>query len=198
MNQKKVCKKEALEVLRRCKREFENQYGVTEIGIFGSVARGESKPVSDLDVVIKMQKPDLYYMVHIKEKLEENRTIVLLTSHDLYEIEYLADRVIIMNHGKIVAEGSPSELKRKFGKTVRVILEEPIHNFDSLRETLLEVESVKNVLPIGENSFEVQLKSLEHSINDVLQAITSHRLRIRDIFTTTANFEDIYLDIIER
>lgn len=71
MNQKKIGKKEAIEVLRRYKREFEKQYGVTEIGIFGSVARGESKPVSDLDVVIKMQKPDLYYMVHIKEKLEE-------------------------------------------------------------------------------------------------------------------------------
>ncbi len=72
MNQKKIGKKEALEVLRRYKREFENQYGVTEIGIFGSVARGESKPASDLDVVIKMRKPDLYYMVHIKETLEES------------------------------------------------------------------------------------------------------------------------------
>lgn len=134
----------------------------------------------------------------IKEKLRDSRTTVLLTSHDLYEVEYLADRVIIMNHGKIVAEGSPSELKRKFGKTVRVVLEEPLHGFESFREALLEIESVKDVLPGGESSFEVQLKSLEHSINDVLQAVTSKGLRIRDVFTTTANFEDVYLDTIER
>ncbi len=133
----------------------------------------------------------------IKEKLKDGGMTVILTSHDLYEIEYLADKVIIMNHGKIVAKGSPSELKRKFGKTVRVILEEPIYNFDLLKEILLEIKSIKNVFLIGENSFDIQLKSLEYSINDILQALVSHGLRIRDIFTTTANFEDVYLDIIE-
>jgi ABC-2 type transport system ATP-binding protein len=132
----------------------------------------------------------------IKEKLKDSGMTVLLTSHDLYEIEYLADRVIIMDRGRIVAEGSPIELKKKFGKTVRVILEEPVYNFDLLMRGLLDVGSVKNVIPLDENSFEVQLKSLEYSINDILQAVTSHGLRIRDIFTTTANFEDVYLDII--
>lgn len=71
MNKKKIGKEEALEALRRYKREFEEKYGVTDIGIFGSIARGEEKTGSDVDVVVKMQKPDLYYMVHIKEKLEE-------------------------------------------------------------------------------------------------------------------------------
>ncbi len=71
MNKKKVGKEEALKALRRYKREFEEQYGVTEIGIFGSVVKGEENPGSDLDVVVKMRKPDLFYMVHIKEKLQE-------------------------------------------------------------------------------------------------------------------------------
>lgn len=71
MNNKKISKEEALEVLRRYKREFGDLYGVTDIGIFGSITRGEERPGSDVDVVVKMQKPDLYYMVHIKEKLEE-------------------------------------------------------------------------------------------------------------------------------
>lgn len=61
-----------LDILRRRKVEFEAAYGVTAIGIFGSLARGEANPDSDVDVVVEMKKPDLFYMVHIKESLEED------------------------------------------------------------------------------------------------------------------------------
>ena len=61
---------QALEVLRRHKADFEEKYGITEIGVFGSVARGQSGNESDVDVVVKMKKPDLFYMVHIKDELE--------------------------------------------------------------------------------------------------------------------------------
>lgn len=62
---------EVLEVLKRHKPLFAEQYGVTDLGLFGSVARGEAAPDSDLDIVIRMKEPRLFYMVHIKETLEE-------------------------------------------------------------------------------------------------------------------------------
>jgi len=61
----------ALTILRKYKKDFANKYGITDIGIFGSVARGQIKPESDVDVIIRMKKPDLFFMVHIKETLEE-------------------------------------------------------------------------------------------------------------------------------
>jgi uncharacterized protein len=60
-----------LGILRKRKADFAVAYGVTDIGIFGSFARGEAKPDSDVDVVVKMEEPDLFSMVHIKESLEE-------------------------------------------------------------------------------------------------------------------------------
>ncbi|CAB49911.1 ABC transporter ATP-binding protein [Pyrococcus abyssi] len=134
----------------------------------------------------------------IKEKLEDKGVTVILTSHDLYEVEYLADRVIIMNQGKIVAEGSPKELKKRFGKTVRIVLEEPIKNFELLKEELLRVKNVKDVRLARDDSFDVYFKSLDDSINGILQVISPQELKIKDIFTATANFEDVYLEIIER
>jgi predicted nucleotidyltransferase len=62
----------ALEVLRKYKNDFGNRYGVTRIGVFGSVARNEAKADSDVDIVVEMAKPDLFYMVHIKEALEND------------------------------------------------------------------------------------------------------------------------------
>ncbi len=60
----------ALKTLKKYKNDFEKQYGVTRIGIFGSIARDEAKDESDVDIVVEMKKPDLFYMVHIKETLE--------------------------------------------------------------------------------------------------------------------------------
>jgi predicted nucleotidyltransferase len=61
----------ALETLNKFKNDFEKRYGVTRIGIFGSIARDEAKDESDVDIVVEMKKPDLFYMVHIKETLED-------------------------------------------------------------------------------------------------------------------------------
>jgi len=63
---------EVLDVLRKRKQEFRSAYGVTAIGVFGSLARGKETPESDVDVVVKMKKPDLFFMVHIKEELEND------------------------------------------------------------------------------------------------------------------------------
>ena len=46
------------------------QYGVEDIGLFGSVARGSASEESDIDICIKTQKPDMFAMVHIKEGLQ--------------------------------------------------------------------------------------------------------------------------------
>lgn len=61
---------EVLRLLNKHQSELAERYGVTRLGIFGSVARGEATESSDVDVVIEMEKPDLFYMVHIKEELE--------------------------------------------------------------------------------------------------------------------------------
>ena len=70
MGKKALNLDKVLGILKKRKAEFEANYGVTAIGVFGSIARGESRPDSDVDVVIKMNNPDLFYMVHIKEELE--------------------------------------------------------------------------------------------------------------------------------
>ena len=61
---------EALEILRNQKPILQERFGVSRIGIFGSVARDEAKDDSDVDVVVDMT-PDLFLMVHVKELLEE-------------------------------------------------------------------------------------------------------------------------------
>lgn len=63
-------KDEILLIVGQFKNKFEQHYGVTKMGVFGSVAKGQNRPGSDVDVFVEMTKPDMFYLVHIKEELE--------------------------------------------------------------------------------------------------------------------------------
>ncbi len=60
-----------LQILYDYKQEHGKQYGIQALGIFGSVARDEASPESDLDICIVTETPDPYILVHIKEDLEQ-------------------------------------------------------------------------------------------------------------------------------
>jgi uncharacterized protein len=70
-----------LAILREYKNQVAEQYGILEIGIFGSVARNQSTDDSDVDVVIRVRKPELFMLAGIKSDLEErlNRPVDIVT-----------------------------------------------------------------------------------------------------------------------
>ena len=59
-----------LAILRDFKQNFADKYGIPEIGIFGSIAQGEDREDSDVDICIKTKTPDPFALVHIKEEIE--------------------------------------------------------------------------------------------------------------------------------
>ncbi len=63
-------REEILAVLRGFKRDFAEQYGILEIGIFGSFARDEAKEDSDVDVVFQTDEPNLFRTALLKQALE--------------------------------------------------------------------------------------------------------------------------------
>jgi len=66
------------------------------------------EPTSGLDVLHSVHVRGI-----IKQCVEKQGVTVLLSSHNMLEVEYLCDRVALINKGTIVAEGSPAELKKK-------------------------------------------------------------------------------------
>jgi ABC-2 type transport system ATP-binding protein len=67
------------------------------------------EPTSGLDVLHSYHVRGI-----IKEYVEKHRVTVLLSSHNMLEVEYLCEKVALINRGKIVAEGAPAELKTKY------------------------------------------------------------------------------------
>jgi len=64
---------------------------------------------SGLDVV------NAFEIREIIQKIAKSGVSILLSSHNMFEVEYLCDRIALIDHGKVVVEGTPKNLKERFG-----------------------------------------------------------------------------------
>ena len=80
------------------------------------------EPTIGLDVIAKQQVRTV-----LKQFNEQEGTTIVLTSHDAGDIEMLAKRTVIINHGIIVFDDSTEQLKKRFitTKIIEFILDEP-------------------------------------------------------------------------
>lgn len=62
---------EYIQILKSYKAAKAIEYGIASIGIFGSVARDEHNNNSDVDICVELIYPSLFYLVHIKEELQQ-------------------------------------------------------------------------------------------------------------------------------
>lgn len=76
---------EILEILREFKRTAGDKYGIEQLALFGSAARGEQKEDSDIDICVKVRKAiDYFTLQDIREELEQlfRKKVDLLTLHE--------------------------------------------------------------------------------------------------------------------
>jgi ABC-2 type transport system ATP-binding protein len=73
------------------------------------------EPTIGMDVVVKEQVRAL-----LRHQVEQRGRTVLLTTHDMTEVERLVERVVLVNHGRVVLDGTLSEIRGRFGGGWRV------------------------------------------------------------------------------
>ena len=120
----------------------------------------------------------------------EDAVTVFLTTQYLEEADVLADRVGIIDHGRIVAEGTPAELKAEIGRPSVHAL--PARPDDRPRIAML-LERFGEPLPaIGETEVAVRLAD-GFSLADVVRGLDADGLRIADIELRAPTLDDVFL-----
>ncbi len=113
---------------------------------------------------------------------------VLLTTHYLEEAEQLADDVAIMNHGKIVARGSPEELiARLGGGTTIVLVGAGQAGYDALT-----ARGIRAVL----NGPDVHMRVPAGEVRARLADLASIDAPITDVYTKRDSLEDVFLKLV--
>ncbi len=121
--------------------------------------------------------------------LRDQGTSVLLTTHYLDEADALCDRLVIVDHGRIVAEGTPEALKKELaGDVVTLRVDDPTAG----RELLEEQPYVTETQQDGE-SLRAYLDDGEHNLPALLRALENAGLAIRSISLQRATLDDVFL-----
>ena len=113
---------------------------------------------------------------------QENMT-VFLTSHDVGDIEYLADRVIIINHGQVVLDDRVKNLKYRYlhKKVIDLRVSHAVAD--------LAIDGVK-VLKAKENGMKLEVDTRVQGIEEVIAAILKE-CEVKDISISDPPLEDI-------
>ena len=62
---------ELMAMLNQYKVSHQTKYGIKRLGLFGSTVHGTATDRSDVDIVVELEKQDLFFMIGIKQDLEE-------------------------------------------------------------------------------------------------------------------------------
>ncbi len=76
------------------------------------------EPTIGLDIVAKLKIRSF-----LKDINSERKTTIILTTHDLTDVEKLCDRMMIIDHGMIIYDGTVNEIKRIYGRKRRLIVD---------------------------------------------------------------------------
>ncbi|OKP85763.1 sugar ABC transporter ATP-binding protein [Paenibacillus helianthi] len=141
------------------------------------------EPTIGLDVSVKQKIREF-----IKKINQEQQTTVMLTTHDLGDIEDLCKRLIIIDHGSIIYDGSLSEVKSRFARN-RVIFFQVGVPMPELYNLLSQTPGMK-LDRQNEQEFSVSFDRYEYTASEVVSRVMKHG-EVIDFRMEDANIEQV-------
>lgn len=145
------------------------------------------EPTIGLDVVVKDNIRQAITKLNREEK-----TTVILTTHDISDIELLCDRIVMIDKGKNVYDGSLHELRENYGQTRELVFE--TDNSSALTEQQfrqgLKLSGNDLVVEAEKNNFKVRFNSKKIPVGEML-SYTLSLTRVKDISVKDADIEEI-------
>jgi ABC-2 type transport system ATP-binding protein len=124
----------------------------------------------------------------------ENRTVLLCT-HNLVEAQKLCDRVAVLEHGKLVALGTPAELTRQFVRRLDVEIEVAEEQVPATLNVLKSLPELVAGDPSKPNGALIVAINQRESIPEVLNRLVQNHIRVYRIAPQEANLEQVYFNL---
>ena len=146
------------------------------------------EPTASVDVELRK---DMWKVI---QKLKAKNVTIILTTHYIEEAEEIADRVGIINNGKIILVDEKKNLIQKLGqKILKIELAEPIELIpNELENFKLQINQDRNIL-----TYIYDTKGKNTGITSLLSEIKSLGLQLKDISTEQSSLESIFLNLVK-
>ncbi len=200
---KNLIKGKILEMIITCGLEGEKHKKIGELSKGYRQRVGLAQALIHDPQVLILDEPtsglDPNQIVEIRElikKIGKEKTVIL-SSHILAEVEATCDRIMIINKGKIVADGSPDQLRKQ--ATGREVLKITVEDGDrnDIFKSLQEIETIETVdfAIKGGNSFEVQSRQGQSSGRAVFQLCKKNNWALTELTPMETKLEDIFREL---
>ena len=131
-------------------------------------------------------------------QLRQAGTTVFLTSHYLEEIDALADRLAIIDRGRVIAQGSPNELKDRVGGdrvTLRIREFTPTAEVAQAQQMLEALPFVEDVIvnTAQGNTLNLIVQAQSNALSQIEQTLLSQGLPVFSLAQSRPSLDDVYL-----
>ncbi len=147
------------------------------------------EPTAGVDVELRR---DMWQMV---SRLRDNGVTIILTTHYIEEAEEMADRIGIINKGKLMMVDSKQQLMQRLGK----------------RQLSLHLTQALSDIPEALSGFDLQLsedgltlhyqfdsQNPQHSVADLLRRVEQCGIDYRDLHSAESSLEDIFVNLVSK
>lgn len=145
------------------------------------------EPTTGLDPISRSRVWD-----EVRRINEEMNVTIFLTTQYLEEADALADRVGIINNGRLMAEGTPAELKRSLGKDV--IIARVDGQAELAREALSGLD-VLDAVDVTRGEVIIQVSNGAAAISRVALALNYVGVEVSEITLRTPTLDDVFLSV---
>lgn len=145
------------------------------------------EPTAGVDVELRRD------MWRVIKELKRQGVTIVLTTHYIEEAEEIADRVAVINGGKILlVEGKDKLMKRLGTKELRIDLHQPV---SVLPDSLLafDVLLAEDGMSL---TYHYDVNAEKTGISSLLSALVSEGITLKDLRTYQSSLEDIFLDLV--
>jgi ABC-2 type transport system ATP-binding protein len=131
----------------------------------------------------------------IKDFQQKKKTIIL-TTHNMEEADDLSDKLVIIDNGKIISQGTPKELKGKLGKGD--VIEFKVKDNENREDVINRVKNLDFVQwsrDVGKRRIVVNAKDGLRRISEIMDAV---QVKMLDISIRNNTLEDVFIDLTGR
>ncbi|MCD9022413.1 ABC transporter ATP-binding protein [Cohnella silvisoli] len=136
------------------------------------------------------------YILNSVKKLNEMGCTIIYTSHYMEEVEEICTRIAIVDHGKIIAEGTKEQLKAIITDTKDIWIGIKANESLSI-EHLKQIPGVIAVR-LEENTVKINSKGEINNLNKIVQQLIKDQIEIRSVEEQAPNLETVFLTLTGR
>jgi ABC-2 type transport system ATP-binding protein len=201
--EKNKIKKRILEMVNTCGLEGEKHKKIGELSKGYKQRVGLAQALIHDPQVLILDEPtsglDPNQRIEIRELIRHigREKTVILSSHILAEVEATCDRILIINKGKIVADGTSDDLRKKAqGKEILIVTIEE-GNINEIFKALQKLDTVEmaDFVSKSGNSFELRSKPGTSSRKGIFQLCVNNKWVLTELTPTETKLEDVFREL---